>query len=154
MWNKNCQFGYLTDFCCDYYHIAKGGCVLIQNKKQMFCVHALTYIYKRVAERSGLIDCLFVETPYIFASPLNSDEIVGRFTQTLLVCDTLLNINNVQWAILHHMMYTPLDLAGIPQAWVKLEDGSGKYFEKMEVGSDFEERLKSFRIAKGECGVC
>lgn len=67
-----------------------------------------------------------------------------------MVCDTLLSINNVRWAILHHMMYTPLELSGIPQAWVILEDENEKYFEEMQVSNEFEQRLKEFRTKKKE----
>ena len=92
----------------------------------------------------------YVETPLIFATPLNTTEIVGKFTQSYLVCDTLLCINNVRWAILHHMMYTPLELSGIPQAWVILEDENAKYFEEIRVSNEFEKRLTEFRTGKKE----
>ena len=92
----------------------------------------------------------YVETPLIFATPLNTTEIVGKFTQSYLVCDTLLCINNVRLAILHHMMYTPLELSGIPQAWVILEDENAKYFEEIRVSNEFEKRLTEFRTGKKE----
>ena len=81
---------------------------------------------------------------------MDTTEIVGTFTKSYLVCDTLLTINNVRWAILHHMMYTPLELSGIPQAWVILEDEKAKYFEEIHVSSEFENRLTEFRAKKKE----
>ena len=104
----------------------------------MACVHALTYIYQRTTEKA----------PNIYASPLDPSCVVGTFLRDTLVCDTLLDISGVRWAILHHMMYTPLKLSGIPQAWVVLEDAKGTYFTRTKMNQAFEKRLQDFRVGK------
>lgn len=57
-WVDGVQYGYLTNKCCDFYGIrAQNVCVAIQSEDAMFCVHALTYIYKKKTNRR----CLFCE---------------------------------------------------------------------------------------------
>ena len=79
--------------------------------------------------------------------------VIGQFTRPLLVCDTLLTIEDRQWAVLHHMMYTPLKLTGIPQAWVVLNDKEGQYFEKVETSAAFKAELEAY-VTSSACCVC
>lgn len=138
VWSDGVQYGYLTERCRRFYKIQQGeACVAIQNDDTVFCVHALAYTFKNITEKGAVP---------IYASPLDTTYVIGEFTRPLLICDTLLMIEDVQWAILHHMMYTPLKLTGIPQAWVILKDKEGVYFEKMEASDVFKKQLASYQL--------
>ena len=55
VWIDGVQYGYLTDQCCKYYKIQKGVCMMIQSEDEMYCIHALTYLYKKNTEsKNGL----------------------------------------------------------------------------------------------------
>lgn len=81
----------------------------------------------------------------IYSSPLSDSFVVGSFTSSLLICDTLLDINGVQWAVLHHSMYTSLKLNGVPQAWIILRSHDNTFFEKVGETDEYVERLNGFR---------
>lgn len=138
VWSDGVQFGYLTERCRQFYRIPQNeACVAIQNDDTVFCVHALAYTFKNITEKG---------TVPIYASPLDTTCVIGEFTRPLLICNTLLMIEDVQWTILHHMMYTPLKLTGIPQAWVILKDKEGVYFEKIEASDVFKKQLASYQL--------
>ena len=69
---------------------------------------------------------------------------IGVFNREWLVCDTEVQINGVRWAILHHMMYEPLKLYGVPQAWVVLANEKEAFFVREEVNEDFRRKLDQF----------
>lgn len=55
VWVDGVQYGYLTSKCCKYYGIQEQNvCVAIQSEDAMFCVHALTYIYRKQTNRERL----------------------------------------------------------------------------------------------------
>lgn len=86
-----------------------------------------------------------VEKTLIYSSPLSDSFVVGIFTSPILICDTLLMIDGVQWAVLHHSMYELLKLNGIPQAWIVLKNQDESYFDKVEETPEYTERLQEFR---------
>ena len=147
VWFDGVQYGYLTDKCRRQYAIqSEQACVAIQSEERMFCVHAQAYTFKKrtTADAVG-----------IYASPLDTTAVIGQFTRALLVCDTLLTIEDRQWAVLHHMMYTPLKLTGIPQAWVVLNDKEEQYFEKVETSAAFKAELEAYVSSDAcWCVVC
>lgn len=69
---------------------------------------------------------------------------VGVFNRQLLVCDTEIQINGVRWAILHHMMYEPLKLYGVPQAWIVLASEREAYFVREKVNEEFQKKMDAF----------
>ena len=145
VWFDGVQYGFLTDKCRRRYAIEREQvCVAVQSEERMFCVHAQAYTFRKVDA---------VEAVRIYASPLDTTAVIGQFTRPLLVCDTLLTIEDRQWAVLHHMMYTPLKLTGIPQAWVVLNDKEGQYFEKVETSAAFKAELEAY-VTSSACCVC
>ena len=69
---------------------------------------------------------------------------VGVFNRQLLVCDTEIQINGVRWAILHRMMYEPLKLYGVPQAWIVLASEREAYFVREKVNEEFQKKMDAF----------
>ena len=69
---------------------------------------------------------------------------VGVFNRQLLVCDTEIQINGVRWAILHHMMYEPLKLYGVTQAWIVLASEREAYFVREKVNEEFQKKMDAF----------
>lgn len=69
---------------------------------------------------------------------------MGLFKRDVLVCDTEITIQNVRWAILHHMMYEPLKLGSIPQAWIMLGDEKESTFIRKPVNEVFKKRMEAF----------
>ena len=86
-----------------------------------------------------------IDAVAIFSSPLEDCTVVGYFTNQLLVCDTVLDIRGVKWAVLHHSMYSMLKINGIPQAWIVLQSPEGSAFEKIEETKEYLERFVVFR---------
>ena len=86
---------------------------------------------------------LLIEIVNIYSSPLPDNTVIGQFTHLELVCDTEVHIGDVRWAIVHHMMYEPLRLFGVPQAWVILKDGQEEYFTRQPVDEEFKKRLEA-----------
>ena len=80
----------------------------------------------------------------IYETPLDTASAVGLFKRDVLVCDTEILIHQVRWAILHHMMYEPLKLGSIPQAWIMLGNGQESMFERKPVNEEFKKRMETF----------
>lgn len=140
------QYGLLTEYSKTYYHIdAPQAWIVLEEKNEWKCTHALTYLLKRKSDGMVLMGVSRIERFYIYSSPLEDSVVVGNFTNPVLICDTLLNIGGVQWAVLHHSMYNSLKLNGIPQAWVMLESQEQVHFEKVKESEAFVERLRLFR---------
>lgn len=72
---------------------------------------------------------------------------IGPFTHQELVCDTEVHIGGVRWAIVHHMMYEPLRLFGVPQAWVILKDEHEEYFTRQPIDEEFKKRLEAYQMS-------
>ena len=45
------------------------------------------------------------------------------------------------------MMYEPLRLFGVPQAWVILKDGQEEYFTRQPVDEEFKKRLEAYQAS-------
>ena len=89
VWFDGVQYGFLTDKCRRRYTIEREQvCVAVQSEERMFCVHAQAYTFRKVAAE---------EAVRVYASPLDTTAVIGQFTRPLLVCDTLLTIEDRQW---------------------------------------------------------